>query len=191
MALAPDFPVTTARLRLRPLTAADTEALLTYRGDPTVCRFLPFDPMSAETVAQRLDGPWATTRLEVEGESLTLGVERLDDGRLVGDVVLFFRSAQHRGGELGYVFHPDVAGRGYATEACTALLDLAFAPDGGLALRRVTALMDGRNTASARVVGRLGFRREAHFVEAELFKGEWSDLDVHAVLAREWLARRR
>lgn len=190
MALEPAYPIVTERLRLRPLTHDDADALRSYRSIPEVCWYLPFEPMSAATIAERLDGVWLTRSLAGEGDALTLGLERAGDGRLVGDVVVFYRSAEHRHGEIGYVLHPEAVGHGYVTEACTALLDLVFDPGAGLALRRVTALMDARNTASARVVGRLGFRHEAHFVEAEWFKGEWGDLDVHAVLDREWFARR-
>jgi RimJ/RimL family protein N-acetyltransferase len=37
---------------------------------------------------------------------------------------------------------------------------------------------------------RLGLRREAHFVQNEMFKGEWTDEIVYAVLAEQWRARR-
>ena len=43
-----------------------------------------------------------------------------------------------------------------------------------------------RNTDSARVLGRLGMRHEAHFVQNEWVKGEWTDEAVYAVLAHEW-----
>ena len=78
-----------------------------------------------------------------------------------------------------------MAGQGFATEACTAVLDLAFEH---LGLHRVVANMDARNTASARLAERLGMRREAHHRSAEMFKGEWSDLLVYAILDREWRA---
>ena len=81
----------------------------------------------------------------------------------------------------GYVFHPDVLGLGYAAKASRAMLDLAF---GELGLHRVTAIMDARNTASARLAGRLGMRAEAHHVSSEMFKGEWVDTLVFALLAR-------
>jgi RimJ/RimL family protein N-acetyltransferase len=106
-----------------------------------------------------------------------------ETGRLVGDVVLFFRSRADRGGEIGYVFHPDAGGRGYATEACSAVLGLAF---DGLGLHRVVARLDARNEASARLAARLGMRQEAHFLRNELFKGEWTDELVFALLAEEW-----
>ena len=160
-------------------------ALLAYRGDPEVCRYLPFEPMTPEVLAARLAGDLGRREITGEGEAVTLGAERIVDGRLVGDVVLFFHSERHAAGEIGYVFHPDVAGQGLATEACTAVLDLAFA---GLGLHRVVANMDARNAASARLAERLGMRREAHHHSAEMFKGEWSDLLVYAILEEEWRA---
>jgi RimJ/RimL family protein N-acetyltransferase len=183
MQLRPTYPITTARLRLRPLTTDDIPTLLTYRGDPEVCRYLPFEPMDAEVLTARIEGPFARTAIVAEGDALTLGAETIADGRLIGDVVLFFHSEEHQSGEIGYVFHPDAGGQGYATEACSAMLDLAFDE---LGLHRVTALMDARNTASARLTGRLGMRAEAHHVSSEMFKGEWSDLLVFALLAEEW-----
>jgi len=58
-----------------------------------------------------------------------------------------------------------------------------------LGLHRVVAKMDGRNAASARLAERLGMRREADHLSAEMFKGEWSDLVVYAILDDEWRAR--
>ncbi len=187
MELRPAYPIATARLHLRPLTTEDIGALLAYRGDPMVCRYLPFEAMTPKVLAARIRGDLGRREITGEGEALTLGAERIGDGRLVGDVVLFFHSEHHGAGEIGYVFHPEVAGQGFAAEACTAMLDLAF---GSLGLHRVVAKMDGRNHASMRLAARLGMRQEAHHVSAELFKGEWSDLVVYAILAEEWSARR-
>ncbi|HWH12383.1 MAG TPA: GNAT family protein, partial [Solirubrobacteraceae bacterium] len=91
---------------------------------------------------------------------------------------------------IGYVFHPDVAGRGYAAEACAAVLKLAFDRCDGLGLHRLVARMDARNTSSARLASRLGMRREAHHRRSEMFKGAWADLVVYALLDNEWDARR-
>ncbi|PZS33587.1 MAG: N-acetyltransferase, partial [Pseudonocardiales bacterium] len=156
---------------MRPLTVDDTEALLTYRGDADVCRYLPFEPMDRDVLALRLAGDLGREQITAEGEGLTFGVELAADGRLIGDVVLFFTSARHSGGEIGYVFHPDVAGKGYATEACAAVLDLAFdTTSAGLGVHRVIALMDGRNLASGRLAARLGMRQEAYHRSCEMFK---------------------
>jgi RimJ/RimL family protein N-acetyltransferase len=186
--LRPSYPVLTPRLRMRPLTTADIPALLAYRGRADVCRYLPFEPMDAQVLARRLGADLGARAITAEGQSLTLGVELGDSGRLIGDVVLFWRSSEHAGGEIGYVFHPDVAGQGFATEACAAMLDLGFDPVRGLGLHRVIAQMDARNTDSARLASRLGLRQEAHHRSAMIVKGEWSDLLIYAVLAQDWLS---
>jgi RimJ/RimL family protein N-acetyltransferase len=144
--------------------------------------------MDADVVARRLEDAWARTVLDGEGQGLTLGVEVADTGQLVGDVLLAWHSLEHRGGEIGYVFHPDVAGRGYATEAVHTLLHLAF---DDLGLHRVVARIDARNQPSVRLATRLGMRQEAHLVENEWFKGEWSDELDFALLDREWRASHR
>ena len=91
-----------------------------------------------------------------------------------------------RAAELGYVFHPDHGGRGLATEAAAALMDWGFTE---FAVHRVYARCHSRNDASARLMTRLGMRQEAHHVESYLFRGEWADQLVFAVLAREWRTR--
>jgi RimJ/RimL family protein N-acetyltransferase len=185
--LDPTYPVLTRRLLLRPLEPSDAAALHAYRSLPEVCRWVPFEPMTLTVIADRLADQWSRTGLDDEGQHLTLGVVRRDTSELVGDVLLAWRSREHRGGEIGYVFHPAAAGHGYATEAVHAVVHLAF---DDLGLRRVTARIDARNLASVRVVERLGMRREAHLVENEWFKGEWSDEFDYALLDREWASRR-
>ena len=183
--MRPAYPITTDRLLLRPLTPGDADSLLVYRSRPDVCRYVPFEPMDKQVIADRLAGAWARTELTDEGQSLTLGVVLARTGQLVGDVILFWHSREHGGGELGYVFNPDFAGHGYATEAARAVLRLGFED---LGLHRIVARLDERNGASAAVARRLGMRQEARLVENEIFKGEWSTELQFALLADEWLA---
>ena len=57
-------------------------------------------------------------------------------------------------------------------------------------LHRVVGRLEARNVASARVLEKLGMRREAHLIENEWVKDEWQSELVYAVLAREWHAGR-
>jgi RimJ/RimL family protein N-acetyltransferase len=141
--------------------------------------------MDAAAVRERLRGLWARQVLEAEGEALFLAVELTATGQLIGDVLLMWRSAEDRGGEIGYVLHPAFSGHGYATEAAHRLLHLAF---DDLGLHRVTARVDADNQSSARLAARLGMRQEAHLVQNEWFKGHWSDELDFAVLEDEWRA---
>jgi RimJ/RimL family protein N-acetyltransferase len=97
--------------------------------------------------------------------------------------VLQWVSQEHSQGEVGFIVHPDHQGHGYATEATRELLRIAFED---LKLHRVTGHLEPRNLASARVLEKLGMRREAHLVENEFVKGEWQSELVYAILDRDW-----
>lgn len=183
--LRPAYPIRTERLLLRPLTSADTDALVAYRGRADVCRYVPFEPMDRDRITEMMGTRFAITEITDEGQALSLGVEVADTGVLAGDVQLAWVSREHRSGEIGYMFHPGHVGRGYATEAMRAVLALAF---DGLGLHRVVARIDERNDASARVARRLGMRQEARLVENEWLKGEWTTEIDFGLLASEWRA---
>lgn len=183
---APDYPVVTERLLLRPFIPADVDDLYAYQSREDVTRYIPYPPRTRETVAERTAPPHARSTIEHEGDALQLAVEL--SGTVIGDVVLFYRSEEHRTGEIGYVFNPDYGGHGYATEAARALLHMAF---DGLGLHRVVARVDARNAPSIAVLRRLGMRQEAYLVQNEWSAkagGEWTDEIDFATLDQEWAA---
>ena len=184
--LHPTYPIETRRLRLRPFTLDDFEALYAIQSREDVARYLYWSPRSRDEVREGLVSRTRQGVLEREGEALVLAVERRDTGVVIGSVNLFWLSAEHRQGEIGFVFHPDHYGQGFAREAAVEMLRLGFE---GLGLHRVIGPCDARNTASARLMERLGMRHEAHFRQNEFVKGEWCDGLVYAMLATEWAAR--
>jgi RimJ/RimL family protein N-acetyltransferase len=181
-----DYPIRTVRLLLRPYTAADFEDLYDIQSRPEVTRYLLFGARDRGEVRESLEQKIRAGVLAGEGGNLTLAVVLPQAGTVIGDVVLFWRSREHRQGEIGYIFHPAYGGRGYATEAAEVMLRLGFL---GLGLHRIVGRIDARNDASARVLERLGMRCEAHFVQNEIVKGEWTDEIVYAILEHEWRAR--
>lgn len=185
MGIAPVYPLRTRRLRLRPIEPAiDVDDFYAYRSRAEVCRYAPIEPLSRNEAVTRLETiGQKNRRLQAEGEALILGVEHAATSKLIGDVVLFWRSAIHRHGEIGYTINPDFQGCGYATEAGDALLRLAF---GELGLHRVTARIDERHTASLSVAHNLGMRQEATSVDCQWLKGEWITLTEWAILEHEF-----
>lgn len=184
--LKPDYPITTARLLLRPYRADDLDDLYAIQSREDVNRYLYWSPRTREEVADVITKRAAMGTLEGEGDILVLAVELRDGGTMIGDVNLSWESEEHRKGEFGFVFHPDHHGRGYAGEAAVEMLRLGFER---LRLHRIVGRADGRNTASTRLMEKLGLRREAHFVQNEWVKGEWADEVVYAMLASEWADR--
>jgi len=186
--LRPDYPILTERLSLRPFDpATDVDDVYAYQSREDVCRYIPYSPRTGDAVAERLADPERTrSTINNAGEVISIAVELRAVGQVIGDVILAWSSAEHQSGEIGYVFNPEFQGHGYATEACQALLVLAFEE---LKLHRVVARIDARNDASAAVLRRLGMRQEAYLVENEWFKGEWASEIDFAILADEWRAR--
>ena len=180
---APALPVDTDRLRLRLFTKADAAWLFDLHSRPDVARFLPYDAWRADELDEKVAAKTRRTGLHEGSEGLNLAVVVRATGTLVGDVSLFWRSREHECGEVGFVFHPDHRGHGYATEATAAMLRIAFED---YRLHRVEARCDARNTASARVMERLGMCQEAHLRSNERFKGEWTDELIFGMLEDEW-----
>jgi RimJ/RimL family protein N-acetyltransferase len=174
-------PLRTERLVIRTMTMADVDDIHTYQSREDVCRYLPFEPRDNAEVTAKVAQFSTALELAGDGDYWQLAIER--EGRVIGDLYFTIKSAKDATGEIGWTLHPDHFGRGYMTEAASALLGLVF---GEIGLHRVHAVLDPRNTASAALCRRLGMRAEAHFVEDLWFKGEWGDTAVYAILDREW-----
>jgi RimJ/RimL family protein N-acetyltransferase len=179
----PDYPLRTARLLLRPFEERDLDDVFAYRSLPEVNTYLYSEPYTREQAVENLQKWIKLHELTAEGQSLTLAVVLPEEDRVIGKVDLEWLSEQHRQGEVGYIFSPAFQGKGYAREATEAMLKVGFED---LGLRRIIAQCDPRNEPSWRLMERLGMRREAHFREFEIFKGEWGDLFVYAMLAEEY-----
>jgi RimJ/RimL family protein N-acetyltransferase len=179
-----DWPVRTARLLLRPATADDAEAAWTYPQLESVSYWLTGVAASFEEFRAVFEKPARlATTLMVELEGVVIGdlMLAVEDAWAQAEVAEQARGVQ---AELGWVFHPDYTGRGYATEAVRALIRLCFTD---LGLRRVTASCFAVNEASWRLMERVGMRREAYAVRDSLHRsGTWLDGMTYALLADEW-----
>ncbi|AKN74676.1 acetyltransferase [Streptomyces sp. PBH53] len=175
--------ITTERLVLRLFGPGDADDRYAYQSLPEVARYLYRPPLTREACAESIAARAGGTDWRADGDSLLLAVCRADEPGVMGEVVLTLRSAHARQAEIGWVFNPRYAGQGYATEAASALISLAF---GQLDAHRVFARLDVLNTASVRVCERLGMRREAHLIDNDLDGDRWGSEYVYALLAREW-----
>jgi [ribosomal protein S5]-alanine N-acetyltransferase len=175
-----DRPLRTDRLSLRWFEAGDGPALHGILSRPEAVRFEPHEVVTraqADDLAQQRASDARFRAVETR------------DGAVVGTLYLAASGPDWwRTWELGYVFHPDHWGHGYATEACRALLAAVF-DDGA---HRVVARCDPANVRSWALLDRLGLRREAHHVRAVAFASDadgapvWHDAYTYAVLVDEW-----
>ena len=153
--------IRTARLTLRQVRDEDLDALFAIYSDPEVMRFINLPHPDRARTAQMIDGikaAHAETGLEYV-------VER--DGALVGKAGLW------KFAEVGYAFRRDQWGQGIAREAVGAVVAAAFARHPGL--DALTAEIDPRNTGSAALLTRLGFREVERVENAVEIDGERFD----------------
>ena len=151
-------PIRTDRLLLRHMEPDDAQSLATRRSDPEVARYLtwalPFPLRRAEEMVAELaemEGP--------ENEKWWMAaVEIGATGAVIGEVVVHL-TWKGRCAEVGYTFAPEQWGKGYATEAATAVVDYLFEQPG---ITRVFGMLHPDNTASARVLERVGMLFEGH-----------------------------
>lgn len=176
------LPLLTERLLLRPFAEGDFESYAAYHSLPEVYRYLysavPAGKALEQKFSDMLDAPFAS-----DGDVFRLAVVRCEDKAIIGQVSLKLASKAARQGEVGYIFNPSFAGKGYATEAVAKIIDAGFS---GLGFHRIYARLDAANKGSIGVVERLGLRREAHLKQNDQFNGVWGDEYIYAVLASEW-----
>jgi [ribosomal protein S5]-alanine N-acetyltransferase len=172
------------RVRLRWLTAEDVDALFAIFSDTEMMRYWSSPAMQERTEAEAL--LLRIHRQFVDKLGFQWGIERKEDGRLLGTCTLFHVHVANRCAELGYALASAHWKNGYMLEALTALLDYAF---GLMNLRRLEADVDPRNASSLRILGKLGFQHEGLLRERWDVAGDIQDSVFLGLLAREWKGR--
>lgn len=154
----PPAPIKTERLVLREPEARDRSAVIALLSSPEVGTYIGGARARDELEQSIPDVPNGRPGLFVVAL----------DGAMIGMVTLDRRDAAHPGHfrpdvgevELGYLILPEAGGRGYATEACAAVLDwfAAAFPEEAVVLCTQTA-----NEPSMRLAAKLGFTEVQRF----------------------------
>jgi [ribosomal protein S5]-alanine N-acetyltransferase len=149
------LPLRTARLVIREMNGADWRAIAAYNAAPEFHRYLPIPPPNAETTRGFVTLCVARAR-EFPRRHYDAVLQERALGQVVGTLRLSLRGRDF--GDLGYAIRPEFWNRGLATEAVRAALGEAR---DALGLREIWATVDPANTASCRVMEKLGFVRRA------------------------------
>jgi RimJ/RimL family protein N-acetyltransferase len=181
-----EISIKTERLCLRPLREADLEAFAAYRSDPEVARYQSWDAPYSLDQANVFLTEMESAPAGVPGHWYQLGVERPAEPGIIGDVAFQVLAEDPLQAHIGVTFSRQHQKQGYASEAVAGLLGYLF---GELNLHRVSAICDAENGSSARLLERVGMRREGHFIENVWFKGAWGSEFLYAILYDEWNQR--
>lgn len=166
----------TSRLRLRPFRPEDLPFIQRYALREYFWKFLPLEPQTPESVKsfleRRLDDVWGHG-------SYCCAVELIEASHLIGTVRVAVTDAKHRSGDVGFALNDEFSGKGYMTEAVSRVLQIGFEE---LGLNRIWATADVSNTASWRLMERVGMQREGLLRQDKLVRGAWRDSYFYSIL---------
>jgi len=178
------FPLFTPRLILREFRDDDLDDVQAYAQDPEVARYMDWGPNTPAQTRQflglRLKEQETWPRL-----AFSLAAQTRADRRMIGAVRLDVSDPANHSGDMGYTFHREAWGQGFASEAARALAQVGFER---LGLHRLWATCDVRNAGSAAVLEKIGMRREGMLRQHLWVRDGWRDSYLYAVLAYEWRA---
>lgn len=174
-----------SRLQLRWITPADEEALYEIFSNPDVMRYWSRTPFTHFGEATELRQ--AIEKCFAEQSLFQWGIAQKGDDRVIGTCTISHIDRSNGRAELGYALGRAHWGKGLMREALDVLVDFAF---GELGLRRLEADVDPDNTASVKMLERLGFQREGYMRERWAVGGAVQDSLFYGLLKREWEAAR-
>lgn len=178
--LTPFRELTTPRLQLRRLSAADAPEVLFLRSDEAVLRYI--FRKKEQTVAQAEAHLQLLEELLAQNKGINWGLSRPQEPALLGSICLWNVQPENRRAEVGYVLHPAHWGQGLMSEALAAVLRFGFAE---LKLHAIEAHVNPGNEASCRLLEKHGFVREGYLRENICFEGRYYDTVLYSLLARE------
>lgn len=176
-------PIESQRLILRRFRDADLVPFLAYLNDPHVARYQSWESYT-EQQAREVIEQQKNLVPGLQGKWFTFALELKETGTLIGHVAL--KMLDDRQAELGFTLARSAHGKGLAFEGASCVLNYVFT---NLKLHRVIAITDCENERSFALLGRLGMRREGHFIQNIWFKGKWGSEYSYAILRDEWLKK--
>lgn len=176
----------TSRLLIRGIKDSDAEALYAFWSRPEVARFVTWEPHKSLDETRRKVAEIHGYYQRGHYGSLAIALRESPD-TAIGTAGWWWCDRKNKTIELAYTLSPDVWGQGIAVEACRALVDDLLARHD---IRRITARHITGNTASERVMQKLGMTLESVQRDGMEIKGSPVDSATYCILAREWPTRR-
>ena len=175
------FPtLETERLYLREMTPQDVTALLKHLGNPAVTKYIDMKPIQTREQADewlRWMGSYFSAR-----DGLRWGVTLKTDGTFMGSAGIHHWNREARYAEVGFDLAEPYWGQGYATEVVRAIVKFGLER---FHLNRIEADVIEGNSASMRVLEKIGFRHEG-ILRERVYKDEtYHNVHLFALLRND------
>lgn len=174
----------TPRLRLRKLTMRDAQDIFAYSRDPQVAKYVLWDAQTSLADAR------AYLRYMLRkyrmGEPASWGIEWKASRQIIGIIGFMWIQRENAAAEVGYSLHRAYWNQGIMTEALQELIQYGF---GTMNLNRIEAQHETQNPASGAVMRKCGMMKEGTLRQRLMNKGRFVDVDLYAILRRDYLKR--
>lgn len=175
------FPqLNTERLLLRQITLADADALFFLRSNEQVMAFIDREHFASVDVAVKTIN--TITENVNSNNGIMWGICLKENPALLAGTIGFWQmKKENYRGEIGYMLHPDLWGKGYAKEAIKEVIEFGFRKIG---LHSIEAFVNPGNKASIGLLLSVGFVQEGYFKEDYFFRGKFLDTVVFSLVDR-------
>ena len=169
------------RLILRPVHINDKTEIFAYRSDKETNKYQGWIPETIEDVESFIDN--IAKQINEPGTWFQFSIIEKKSGKIIGDIGVHFWDKENKQAEIGCTLNRNFQKKGYATESVRKIIDYLFTE---LNKHRIITSIDPNNENSVRLVERIGFRKEAHFVESLFVNGKWVDDLIYSLIEKDW-----
>ena len=172
------FPnLETERLLLRRVDSNDIKEIFALRSNPETMKYIPrplvkTDEDALEHIAM------IDSKID-SNEGINWAITLKDNPKLIGIIGHYRIKPESYRAELGYMLLPEYHGRGIVSEAVEEAVKYGF---NVMNLHSLEAIIAPDNHASAKVLKKNGFVKEAHLRENEFFEGRFLDTVIYSIL---------
>ena len=165
------------KLVLRQIKNSDVDEVFELRSNPEVMKYIP-RPLVKTNEEASSHIKMIQDKIETN-EGINWAVTLRGNDKLIGIVGHYRIKWEHFRSEIGYMLLPDYHGKGIISEVVGILVDYGF---NKMKMHSLEAIIDPANHASAKVLEKNGFVKEAHLLENEFFEGKFLDTIIYSII---------
>lgn len=167
------------RLILRQIKNTDVSEVFKLRSNPEVMKYIP-RPLVTSNEEALNHIKMIQDKIDTN-EGINWAVTLKGNNQLIGIVGHYRIKWEHFRSEIGYMLLPEYSGKGIISEIVAILIDYGF---NKMKMHSLEAIIDPENHASARVLEKNGFVKEAHLKENEFYNGEFIDTVIYSLIKK-------
>lgn len=165
------------RLLLRQIKNEDVNEVFDLRSNPETMKYIP------RPLVTSIDGAINHIKMiqdKIESnEGINWAITLKPNNKLLGIIGHYRIQWENFRSEIGYMLLPEAHNKGIATEAIKLIVEYGF---NEMNMHSLEAIIDPENYASAKVLEKNGFVKEAHFKENGYFEGKFYDSVIYSLL---------